>query len=214
MASQFRPLVGYLFISLILHQMYHVPKRGSFLIISAFRIQVFFNLWYTHSHTSDPRPRPPRKSGYSPVSSSSPFSPSSIPSTLLVNSLVTVHTTLLSSYIPQATPSSFNMLAELEAIWHKRDEAAQQNEAPVAGSVEGQSVPVKMETLVGKVVQLKLQLYWRQQPWKECMLVMSLECLDLPSKQQTAVTSPVIILFVHVCANVCMCMYVCVCSVH
>jgi hypothetical protein len=45
MASQFRPLVGYLFISLILHQMCHVPKRGSFLIISAFRIQVFFNLW-------------------------------------------------------------------------------------------------------------------------------------------------------------------------
>eukprot|EP00731_Ephydatia_muelleri_P010264 Em0005g850a len=52
----------------------------------------------------------------------------------------------------QATPSSFNMLAELEAIQHKRDEAAQQNEAPVAGSVEGQSVPVKIETLVGKVV--------------------------------------------------------------
>eukprot|EP00731_Ephydatia_muelleri_P019444 Em0012g269a len=51
-----------------------------------------------------------------------------------------------------ATPSSFNMLAELEAIQHKRDEAAQQNEAPVAGSVEGQSVPVKIETLVGKVV--------------------------------------------------------------
>eukprot|EP00731_Ephydatia_muelleri_P019445 Em0012g270a len=38
----------------------------------------------------------------------------------------------------------------------KRDEAAQQNEAPVAGSVEGQSVPIKIETLVGKVVQLKL----------------------------------------------------------
>eukprot|EP00731_Ephydatia_muelleri_P002338 Em0001g2338a len=55
-----------------------------------------------------------------------------------------------------ATPSSFNMLAELEAYRHKRDEAAQQNEAPVAGSVEGQSVPVKIETLVGKVVQLKL----------------------------------------------------------
>ncbi|KAL5509268.1 hypothetical protein EMCRGX_G004607 [Ephydatia muelleri] len=34
----------------------------------------------------------------------------------------------------------------------KRDEAAQQNEAPVAGSVEGQSVPLKIETLVGKVV--------------------------------------------------------------
>ncbi|KAL5473545.1 hypothetical protein EMCRGX_G028036 [Ephydatia muelleri] len=48
----------------------------------------------------------------------------------------------------QATPSSCNMLAELEAIRHKRDEAAQQNEAPVAGSVEGQSVPVKIETLV------------------------------------------------------------------
>ncbi|KAL5491205.1 hypothetical protein EMCRGX_G016451 [Ephydatia muelleri] len=87
----------------------------------------------------------------SPVSSS-PFSPSSIHPTLLVNSLVTVHTTLLSSSIPQATPSSFNMLAELEAIQHKRDEAAQQNEAPVAGSVEGQSVPVKIKTLVGKVV--------------------------------------------------------------
>eukprot|EP00731_Ephydatia_muelleri_P037018 Em0378g5a len=43
----------------------------------------------------------------------------------------------------QATSSSFNVLAELEAIRHKRDEAAQQNEAPVAGSVEGQSVPVK-----------------------------------------------------------------------
>ena len=70
----------------------------------------------------------------------------------LVNSLVTVHTTLLSSSIPQATSSSFNMLAELEAIRHKRDEAAQHNEAPVAGSVEGQSVPVKTETLVGKVV--------------------------------------------------------------
>ncbi|KAL5515505.1 hypothetical protein EMCRGX_G000679 [Ephydatia muelleri] len=82
----------------------------------------------------------------------SPFSPSSIPPTLLVNSLVTVHTTLLSSSIPQTTPSSFNMLAELEAIQHKRDEAAQQNEAPVAGSVEGQSVPVKIKTLVGKVV--------------------------------------------------------------
>ncbi|KAL5505915.1 hypothetical protein EMCRGX_G007460 [Ephydatia muelleri] len=51
---------------------------------------------------------------------------------------------------------AFNMLAELEAYRHKRDEAAQQNEAPVAGSVEGQSVPVKIETLVGKVVQLKL----------------------------------------------------------
>ncbi|KAL5505303.1 hypothetical protein EMCRGX_G006715 [Ephydatia muelleri] len=38
----------------------------------------------------------------------------------------------------QATPSSFNMLAELEAIQHKRDEAAQQNEIPAAGSVEGQ----------------------------------------------------------------------------
>ncbi|KAL5505304.1 hypothetical protein EMCRGX_G006716 [Ephydatia muelleri] len=38
----------------------------------------------------------------------------------------------------QATPSSFNMLAELEAIQHKRDEAAQQNEISVAGSVEGQ----------------------------------------------------------------------------
>ncbi|KAL5509269.1 hypothetical protein EMCRGX_G004608 [Ephydatia muelleri] len=48
----------------------------------------------------------------------------------------------------QATSSSFNVLAELEAIRHKRDEAAQQNEAPVAGSVEGQSVPVKIETLV------------------------------------------------------------------
>ncbi|KAL5509267.1 hypothetical protein EMCRGX_G004606 [Ephydatia muelleri] len=47
-----------------------------------------------------------------------------------------------------ATSSSFNVLAELEAIRHKRDEAAQQNEAPVAGSVEGQSVPVKIETLV------------------------------------------------------------------
>eukprot|EP00731_Ephydatia_muelleri_P038945 Em1003g1a len=92
-----------------------------------------------------------QESCYGPVSSS-PFSPSSIPPTLLVNSLVTVHTTLLSSSIPQATPSSFNMLAELEAIQHKRDEAAQQNEAPVAGSVEGQSVPVKIETLVGKVV--------------------------------------------------------------
>ena len=90
-----------------------------------------------------------QESCYGPVSSS-PFSPSSIPPTLLVNSLVTVHTTLLSSSIPQATPSSFNMLAELEAIRHKRDEAAQQNEAPVAGSVEGQSVPVKVETLVGK----------------------------------------------------------------
>eukprot|EP00731_Ephydatia_muelleri_P005544 Em0002g1720a len=74
----------------------------------------------------------------------------------LISSLVTVHITLLSSSIPQATPSSFNMLAELEAYRHKRDEAAQQNEAPVAGSVEGQSVPVKIETLVGKVVQLKL----------------------------------------------------------
>eukprot|EP00731_Ephydatia_muelleri_P019807 Em0012g632a len=52
----------------------------------------------------------------------------------------------------QATSSSFNVLAELEAIRHKRDEAAQQNEAPVAGSVEGQSVPVKIETLVRKVV--------------------------------------------------------------
>eukprot|EP00731_Ephydatia_muelleri_P004828 Em0002g1004a len=92
-----------------------------------------------------------QESCYGPVSSS-PFSPSSIPPTLLVNGLVTVHTTLLSSSIPQATPSSFNMLAELEAIQHKRDEAAQQNEAPVAGSVEGQSVPVKIETLVGKVV--------------------------------------------------------------
>ena len=52
MASQFRPLVGYLFISLILHQMCHVPKRGSFLIISAFRIQVFFNLWfYLHAES-------------------------------------------------------------------------------------------------------------------------------------------------------------------
>eukprot|EP00731_Ephydatia_muelleri_P012960 Em0007g270a len=51
-----------------------------------------------------------------------------------------------------ATSSSFNVLAELEAIRHKRDEAAQQNEAPVAGSVEGQSVPVKIETLVRKVV--------------------------------------------------------------
>ncbi|KAL5515504.1 hypothetical protein EMCRGX_G000678 [Ephydatia muelleri] len=70
----------------------------------------------------------------------------------LISSLVTVHTTLLSSSIPQTTPSSFNMLAELEAIQHKRDEAAQQNEAPVAGSVEGQSVPVKIKTLVGKVV--------------------------------------------------------------
>ncbi|KAL5479381.1 hypothetical protein EMCRGX_G022899 [Ephydatia muelleri] len=43
--------------------------------------------------------------------------------------------------IMKATSSSFNVLAELEAIRHKRDEAAQQNEAPVAGSVEGQSVP-------------------------------------------------------------------------
>ncbi|KAL5517743.1 hypothetical protein EMCRGX_G003352 [Ephydatia muelleri] len=70
----------------------------------------------------------------------------------LISSLITVHTTLLSSSIPQATPSSFNMLAELEAIRHKWDEAAQQNEAPVAGSVEGQSVPVKTKTLVGIVV--------------------------------------------------------------
>eukprot|EP00731_Ephydatia_muelleri_P036639 Em0296g1a len=54
--------------------------------------------------------------------------------------------------IMKATSSSFNVLAELEAIRHKRDEAAQQNEAPVAGSVEGQSVPVKIETLVRKVV--------------------------------------------------------------
>ena len=37
MASQVRPLVGYLYISL-LHQMCHLPKRGSFLIIrSAFQ---------------------------------------------------------------------------------------------------------------------------------------------------------------------------------
>ncbi|KAL5517797.1 hypothetical protein EMCRGX_G003417 [Ephydatia muelleri] len=66
----------------------------------------------------------------------------------LISSLVTVHMTLLSSSILQATSSSFNVLAELEAIRHKRDEAAQQNEAPVAGSVEGQSVPVKIETLI------------------------------------------------------------------
>ena len=38
------------------------------------------------------------------------------------------------------------------SIRHKRDEVAQQNEVPVAGSVEGQSVPVKIETLVRKVV--------------------------------------------------------------
>ena len=95
-------------------------------------------------------------SGIVVMSYISHFSPFSIPPTLLVNSLITVHTTLLSSSIPQATPSSFNMLAELEAIWHKRDDAVQQNEAPVAGSVEGQSLPVKIETLLGKVVQLKL----------------------------------------------------------
>ncbi|KAL5491496.1 hypothetical protein EMCRGX_G016793 [Ephydatia muelleri] len=63
-----------------------------------------------------------------------------------------VDTRYLGELDQQATPSSFNMLAELEAIRHKRDDTAQQNEAPVAGSVEGQSVPVKIETLVGKVV--------------------------------------------------------------
>eukprot|EP00731_Ephydatia_muelleri_P000365 Em0001g365a len=97
----------------------------------------------------------------------------------LISSLVTVHITLLSSSIPQATPSSFNMLAELEAYRHKRDEAAQQNEAPVAGSVEGQSVPVKIETLVGKVVQFKtVQPYWRQQPWKESVPVQSCSTVE------------------------------------
>ena len=56
MASQFRPLVGYLYISL-LHQMCHVPKRGSFLIISAFCIQVFFNLclYQVHGRTQQGR---------------------------------------------------------------------------------------------------------------------------------------------------------------
>ena len=104
------------------------------------------------------------------------------------------------------------MLAELEAIWHKRDEAAQQNEAPVTGSVEGQSVPVKIETLLGKVVQLKtVPPYWREQPWKECMLAVSLECLNLPSKQQNGHFSS----YHYVrppCICVCVCMYVCVLS--
>ena len=41
----------------LLDQKSHVPKRGSFLIISAFRIQVFFNLWFkpvaTRMHDKD-----------------------------------------------------------------------------------------------------------------------------------------------------------------
>ncbi|KAL5468676.1 hypothetical protein EMCRGX_G029783 [Ephydatia muelleri] len=53
----------------------------------------------------------------------------------------------------------------------KRDEAAQQNEAPVAGSVEGQSVPAcKNRDTSGKSGLVKtVQPYWRQQPWKEWM---------------------------------------------
>ena len=102
------------------------------------------------------------------------------------------------------------MLAELEAIRHKKDEAAQQNEAPVAGSVEGQSVPVKIETLVGKVVQLKqCNRIGSNSPG---MLAVSLECLDLPSKQQTGHFSSYHFLCMRKCARVCM--YVCVCSVH
>ena len=89
------------------------------------------------------------------------------------------------------------MLAELEAYRHKRDEAAQQNEAPVAGSVEGQSVPVKIETLVGKVVQLKL-----------CNRTGG----NSPGKQQTGHFSSYHFLCMRKCA--CVCMYVCVCSVH
>ena len=74
--------------------------------------------------------------------------------------------TLLSSSILQATSSSFNVLAELEAIRHKRDEAAQQNEAPVAGSVEGQSVPACKNRDTGEKSGLvkTVQPYWRQQP--------------------------------------------------
>ena len=53
-----------------------------------------------------------------------------------------------------------------------------------------------------------VQPYWRQQPWKECMLVMSLECLDLPSKQQTGHFSSYHSLCMCKCAR--MCMYVCV----
>eukprot|EP00731_Ephydatia_muelleri_P016913 Em0010g11a len=66
----------------------------------------------------------------------------------------------------QATSSSFNVLAELEAIRHKRDEAAQQNEAPVAGSVEGQSVPACKNRDTGEKSGLvkTVQPYWRQQP--------------------------------------------------
>ncbi|KAL5473546.1 hypothetical protein EMCRGX_G028037 [Ephydatia muelleri] len=65
---------------------------------------------------------------------------------------------LVYSGAPTAAGSSRRVLSA--AGWHqilgpKRDEVAQQNEAPVAGSVEGQSVPVKIETLVRKVVQLK-----------------------------------------------------------
>ncbi|KAL5517359.1 hypothetical protein EMCRGX_G002896 [Ephydatia muelleri] len=63
---------------------------------------------------------------------------------------------LVYSGAPTAAGSSRRVLSA--AGWHqilgpKRDKAAQQNEAPVAGSVEGQSVSVKIETLVGKVVQ-------------------------------------------------------------
>ena len=119
--------------------------------------------------------------------------------------------TLLSSSILQATSSSFNVLAELEAIRHKRDEAAQQNEAPVAGSVEGQSVPACKNRDTGEKSGLvkTVQPYWRQQPWKECMLAVSLECLDLLSKQQTGHFSSYHFLCMCKCAR--MCMYVCVC---
>eukprot|EP00731_Ephydatia_muelleri_P000379 Em0001g379a len=43
----------------------------------------------------------------------------------------------------QATPSSFNMLAELEAFGTRGMKQHSKMKAPVAGSVEGQSVPVK-----------------------------------------------------------------------